>query len=419
MGGEMRYDLKIAWRDLSTRRVTTLVAIAVISVAIALSVAVTHLNDALQRGIVRASDPFGMLVVGAKGSAQQLVMSTLLLESIPVGNIPHTIHDALLEDERVSLAVPIAMGDNYGGSRIIGTDERFFELSPGVGEPPSFQLEEGRLFEADLEAVVGSRAAREQGLAVGDSFSPAHGVEAGLEEDVHEEAEHIVVGILRPSNTAFDDAILTSVSSVNAVHGAHAQDEDDHAAGEVHEDEEGLAVTAILVRPTGFAEANLLWQDYYSGNEAQAVFPGAELGGIFDLLDQAQELLLGVGWLAAFMAALTLFLAVFSAGAARERLLAIMRALGASRFSVSRVVLLESVLIALVGAIVGRVLGYVVAFALAGQIAGDSAVPVSIAYLPSLEVWLWLLPLAVGLIAGAIPAWQAYRSNVLERLYPG
>jgi putative ABC transport system permease protein len=419
MMDEMRYDLKIAWRDLSTRRVTTLVAVAVISVAIALSVAVTHLNDALQRGIVRASDPFGMLVVGAKGSAQQLVMSTLLLQGVPVGNIPHTIHEALLEDEHVALAVPLAMGDNYGGSRIIGTDERFFELAPGVGEPSSFQLQEGRLFEADFEAVVGSRAAREQDLAIGDSFSPAHGVEAGLEEDVHEQAEHVVVGILRPSNTAFDGAILTSVSSVNAVHGAHAHDEDEAHEDEAHEDEEGLVVTAVLVRPTGFAEANLLWQDFYSGTEAQAVFPGAELGGIFDLLDQAQELLLGVGWLAALMAALTLFLAVFSAGAARERLLAIMRALGASRFSVSRVVLLESMLIALVGAILGRVLGYGVAVALAGQIAGDSAVPVSIAYLPSLEVWLWLLPLAVGLVAGAIPAWQAYRSNVLERLYPG
>jgi putative ABC transport system permease protein len=285
-----------------------------------------------------------------------------------------------------------------------------------VGEPPSFQLAEGRPFAADFEAVVGSRAARELGLDIGDTFEPAHGVEAGLEEDRHEQAEHVVVGILRPSNTAFDGAILTSVSSVNAVHAARA-----HAEGEAHtaepDSEDALAVTAILVRPTGFAEANLLWQEFYGGTEAQAAFPGAELGGIFDLLDRAQELLLGVGWLAALMAALTLFLAVFSAGVARERLLAIMRALGASRLSVSRVVLLESLLIAFAGAIMGRLLGYAVSFALAGQIAGESAVPMTIAYLPSLEIWLWLLPLAVGVVAGAIPAWQAYRAHILERLH--
>jgi putative ABC transport system permease protein len=243
------------------------------------------------------------------------------------------------------------------------------------------------------------------------------------------------VGVLERSGTAFDDAVFTTVASVVEIHAeeeptAGAATDDgtgEHDEGEVHEHDESEvqehehsddAVTAILVRPTGFGEANQIWQEFYVGTEAQAVFPGAELGGIFDLLDQAQELLLAVGWLAALMAAMTLFLAVFSAGVARERLLAIMRALGASRWHVSRVVLFEAVIIAFAGAIVGRVIGYTAALVLADQIALDSAVPVSIGYLPGLEPWLWVLPLGVGLIAGAIPAWQAYRANVLERLYP-
>jgi putative ABC transport system permease protein len=348
-----------------------------------------------------------------------------------VGNIPLTIHERLTEDKRVSLAVPIAMGDNVGGARIIGTDASFFELSPASDERSSFRLLEGRLFETDFEAVAGARAAREQGLAIGSTFLPAHGVEPGLEDDVHDDP-HVVVGILEPSGTAFDDALFTSVATVNAVHGAELHAEAGEDAGEEtrgagaapaadlehpedEEHDEG-AVTAILVRPTGFAEANQIWQDFYAGTEAQAVFPGAELGSIFDLLDQAQDLLLGVGWLTALMAALTLFLAVFSAGAARERLLAIMRALGASRTSVSRVVLLEALVIALAGALLGRLMGYAAAAVLASRVAGGSAVPVEIRYLPDLEPWLWFLPLGVGLLAGAIPAWQAYRARILERL---
>ena len=63
----MLYDLKIAWRNLSSRPIQTLVTILVVALAIALSVTVVHLNDGLRRGIVRASDPFGMLVIGAKG----------------------------------------------------------------------------------------------------------------------------------------------------------------------------------------------------------------------------------------------------------------------------------------------------------------------------------------------------------------
>jgi hypothetical protein len=37
----------------------------------------------------------------------------------------------------------------------------------------------------------------------------------------------------------------------------------------------------------------------------------------------------------------------------------------------------------------------------------------------SLEPWPWLLPLGFGLPAGIVPAWQAYRADVLERLAPG
>jgi putative ABC transport system permease protein len=83
------------------------------------------------------------------------------------------------------------------------------------------------------------------------------------------------------------------------------------------------------------------------------------------------------------------------------------------------VVLLEALLIALSGAILGRFLGYGAAILLAGRLAGGSAVPVEIEYLPGLEPWLWLLPLGVGLLAGIIPAWQAYRADILERLAPG
>jgi putative ABC transport system permease protein len=429
----MLYDLKLAWRNLTTRPIQTLITIFVVALAIALSVTVVHLNDGLRRGIVQASDPFGVLVVGAKGSAQQLVLSTLLLQGTPVGNIPHTIYADLVADERVALAVPLAMGDNVGGARIIGTDERFFELRPSLQSPPAFQLEQGRLFDANFEAVLGSRAAINLGLEIGDRFVPAHGVAPGLASDEHD-VPHTVVGILGPSQTPYDNAVLTNVASVHAVHapGAAMAPFDAGAADAHHDGDEGeehadesrgmlgdeQEITAVLVRPTGFAEGNQLWQEFYTGVEAQAAFPGRELGGLFDLLNQGQQLLTVVGYLAAVMAALTLFLAIYSATGAREHLLAIMRGLGASRASVFRVVLFETVLLALIGALLGRLLGYVVAWLIAGRIAAEATIPVSIRYLPGLELYLWVLPLGLGLLAGLLPAWQAYRSDVVDRLFP-
>lgn len=422
------YELKIAWRNLLNRPVQTLVTITVIALALALAVTVTHLNDALQRGIIRASDPFGVLVVGAKGSGQQLVLSTLLLQGLPVGNIDGHIFAELRDDPRVALAVPVAMGDNVGGARIIGTDRRFFDLRPSQQEPPSFVLADGRLFAADFEAVLGSRAAAELGLRIGDRFQPQHGVEQGLEGDNHAEV-HTVVGILQPSFTPFDNAALTTVDSVILMHAAaesvseaaaaeHADELHDGAESDDHDHVANGQVTAVLVQPTGFIEANELWREFYTGAAAQAVFPGRELGSLFDLLNQGQEILIVVGYLAAAMAALTLFLAIYSATESRQQLLAILRGVGASRRTVVLVVLVETVLIALLGALLGRLLGYGAATLIASEITRQSAIPLSVSYLGSFEAALWLAPLLLGILAGLLPAWQAYRVNVVEKLFP-
>lgn len=414
----MAYDFTIAWRNIVTRPVQTVITLLVVGLAIALSVTVVHLNDGLQRGIIRASNPFGMLVVGAKGSAQQLVLSTLLLQGNPVGNIAQHIYEELTADPRVDLAVPLAMGDNVGNARIIGTNHDFFTLGPSLQEPPTFQLAQGQLFAEHFEAVLGSKAAANLGLVLGDRFVPAHGVSQGLAGDEHA-IPHTVVGILQPSATAFDNAVFTTLASVIKL---HAEEEQSNEAGQQTETEAGhseaATITAILVRPVGFIEQNDLWQEFYTGAEAQAAFPGRELGALFDLLNQGQALLRLVGYLAAVMAALTLFLAVYSATSARDRLLALMRGLGANRTTVFRIVLLETVLIALGGALLGRLLGYGVATGIAAQIAAQSAIPIPIRYLPQLEPFLWGLPLLLGTVAGLLPALQAYRANVVEKLFP-
>lgn len=82
------------------------------------------------------------------------------------------------------------------------------------------------------------------------------------------------------------------------------------------------------------------------------------------------------------------------------------------------VVLVETVLVAMLGALFGRLLGYAVTAAIAGEISRRSAIPVTISWLPQMEPALWLLPLALGVLAGLLPAWQAYRVNMVEKLFP-
>lgn len=412
----MLYDLSLSWRNLRTHPVQTSITVVVVGLAIALFVTVAVLGDAIRQGVIRASDPFGVLVVGAKGSGQQLVLSSILLQGIPVGNIPLEIFEQLQQDARVATAVPLAFGDNVGGARIIGTDASFFALTGPRNEPSPFVLASGRLFAQDFEAVLGSTAAAQLGLGVGDSFRSSHGVERGFEPDAHE-APFSVVGILQASGTPYDAAVFTTVGSVWAVHAA----EETHSGPDVADEQEAAVagqVTAVLVKPITPNEAYTIWQEFYVGTAAQAAFPGQELGGLFDQLRLGERVLTAVAYLAAGMAGLTIFLALYSATVNQEQNLAIMRSLGASRASIVRVVLFEALLVGVLGGLFGRAVGYGTAVLVAQNLAAQAAVPVLVRYQWSLEPFLWLLPLALATLGGLYPALLAYRVNVVEKLFP-
>jgi putative ABC transport system permease protein len=235
----------------------------------------------------------------------------------------------------------------------------------------------------------------------------------------------VVVGILHPSSTAFDGAVYTTIESVWQAHGP----EEDASPAFVPQP--GLRptgadpdsaisdqVTAILVRPTGFIEANRLWQQFRQRSDAQAAFPGAELGALFDLIGQGERLLSGVALLVFGIVGLTLFLTIYNATQRRTQHIAVIRSLGGSRNTVFRVVLLEAVVIVVSGALIGRVIGYACAWAIGALISQQSAIPIVLRWLPQLEWVLWAVPVVLGLLAGMIPALMAYRVDVVEKLFP-
>lgn len=408
----MSYDLFLAWRNLLGRPAHTLITILVVALAVGLPVSVTALGDGARQGIIRASDPFGVLVIGAKGSGQQLVLNTLLLQGVPVGNIPETILEQLQSDPRVSLAVPIAQGDNVSGARIIGTTDALLQLRTDLSAPPAFQIATGRFFERNFEAVLGSRAAAVLGLQIGDSFVAEHGVERGLESDAHDEP-YTVVGTFAPTNSPFDSSVFVSTETVQDV---HADEEASPFA--VESAAAGDQITAILVRPAGFVEANQLWQQFYVGTEAQAAFPGQELGALFDLFRTGEQVLSAVGFLVLVMSALTVFLSMYSAIAMRDQSIAVMRSVGGRRMNVFRIIMIETLAIMLIGALLGRVVGYGAALAIGAAVSAQSAIPIPIRFLPQAELPLWLLTLSFGALAGLLPAIRAYRIDIVDKLFP-
>ena len=227
------------------------------------------------------------------------------------------------------------------------------------------------------------------------------------------------MGILDQTNTAFDSSVFVPLASVWQAHAdlviglpqPNIARETDTAAADVGE------LTAILVKPQNLVDANVLWQEFYVSDDAQAAFPGQELGRLLNTFRQLEEILTVIGYIAAAMAGLTIFLAIYSATVDREQMIAVMRGVGSSRGVVLGMVLFEGLIVALLGAILARLLGYGAAWLIANSLSVQTGVPIPVRFVPEVEILLWILPVGLGLLASGIPALLTYRLNVVDKLF--
>lgn len=407
----------IALRNLLNRVVQSSLTILVVGIAMALALTVVLLAEGMQRGINRAAEPYDLLI-GGKGSAQQLVLNTVLLQGDPLQNVPYELYEKLQQDPNLTAVVPLGYGDNYRQHKIIGTKAAFFQFRNRPSDPTYFQLEQGRLFEKPFEAVLGAEAARQLNLRAGQSFQATHGeVEAlpGEEDhDEHEKNPYKVVGVLRPTSSPADLGIYVDIESYWKIH--------EHQEAPLSGDPTGAkAVTVILVKPRTFPnDIYRIQQQINSGRltrEAQAVIPYQELYQLNQLIGQGQQILSVVAYISLVIAAATIFLSLYGAIVERRRDLAVLRALGASRSRVFLLVILESGLITLLGALAGLGLGHLTAWLISNAIRDASAIQVILAF-SGYEPLLVIGIVGLGLLAGLLPATAAYRAEAARYLAP-
>ena len=86
--------LLIAWRNLCQKLLPSLLSIAVVSTAVAMTIIVMLLSASIRHGLVLATEPFD-LIAGAKGSPNQLVLNTVFLQDVPIGNIDYALSKKL------------------------------------------------------------------------------------------------------------------------------------------------------------------------------------------------------------------------------------------------------------------------------------------------------------------------------------
>jgi putative ABC transport system permease protein len=352
------------------------------------------------------------LVIGAKGSPLQLVLSSIYHVDFPTGNIPLADAERWAEHPLVAEAIPLALGDSLAGFRIIGTAHAYADHYGG-------ELAAGRLWKAPFEATLGALVAARTGLAVGDRFVGSHGLAPGGPE--HGEHPYSVVGVLKPTASVLDRVVLTPVESVWLVHGMEPHEHHDEDAAEHGEQPEAadrdsgarpLEITALLLRyksPLAAVQLPLLVNQ---GSALQAASPALETARLLSLVGVGVDTLRGLGLLLIATAGLSVFIALSNAMQERRYDLAVMRTLGASRGQLFTQPLLEGLLLAGAGALLGILLGHAVAEAVGRLLPEARSMGLSgLSWLPQ-ELYVLVLALLVGVVAALLPALQAYRTDI-------
>lgn len=373
----------------------------------------SQLSETLSRD-ARAID----LVLGAQGSPTQLVLSTVYHADVPPGNISQREAERWVDDPRVETAIPLSLGDSVRGLRIVGTTSAYATLY-GAG------LAAGRFWERPMEAVVGAAAAESTGLDVESRFAGAHGLaDAG---HTHASRPYRVVGVLEPTGTVLDRLILTSLESVWTLHDddlpaqrdAHADDEADHGEHEHdadHHPEADREITAMLIRYRSPLAAMTLPRDVNAGGSLQAASPAVEVSRILQLVGIGFDGLEAFSWVLIVTAALSVFAALYGSLRARRFDLAMLRCLGATRWELLSVLILEGVLLSAFGVALGFLAGHGAMELLGGWLESARGVALTGWTWTPAETMLLLGLFAVGAVAAALPAVQAYRTDVAATL---
>ncbi len=292
--------------------------VALIAVSVGMGIGLIAQERGLRQGTARAADKFELLIT-APGSEMTMMLAAVYLQPSDVPLLNGFVYDEIDSHELVEIAAPLAFGDSYRESPVVGTTADFATyLSDGAIE--------GRIWRNSMEAIAGGAS----DLEIGDVFTPSHGVGDAVEHGAHEE-EFTVVGRMARTGTPWDRSILVPVEAVWEVHGlanGHAPERSDQL-GPPFDPEFFPGTPAIIVK------AEQLWANYALRSEfnrdaqTMAFFPGAVLSELYRVMGDVRQAMSLMSVVTQALVAASVLLALFILSRLFARQMALLRALGA------------------------------------------------------------------------------------------
>jgi putative ABC transport system permease protein len=446
---------KIAWRSIRQRTLASGLTAFSMGMGVALVVTVLVIHSVISQSFRRGAQGYD-LIVGAKGSPLQLVLNTVFHLSQPLENIPYSYYQEFLDGRfspAVEAAIPVCTGHDYKGYPAIATISEYFEKLTYL-EDKKYTFTQGENFKDEnfYEAVLGDVAAVRTGLKVGDTFEPAAMVAEGDGKHAHQGFK--VTGILAHTGTPNDRAIFMNIegfwrepvhnkgpsSAAAFLKGKSAENTQESAKPAAQPEEQAAheneadghdhatdqpvnkEISAILVctyKNKAMMSFNLPTV-INKETVAQAVYPSMEISKLFDnIIGNIQLLLMVLAVLVVAVAGIGIMVSMYNSMSDRRHDIAIMRALGASRYTVMAIILLESILLSLGGGAIGLLIGHSLIGVLGPTIADQTGVIVNPWDFQTVELILIPGLVVLATLVGYLPAMYAYKTDVVKSLMAG
>lgn len=338
------------------------------------------------------------VVVGAKGSPLQLVLSSIHHIDIPTGNISYKNAKKIMKHPAIKFGVPISLGDNFQNYRIVGTDKKFLKLYDA-------ELEIGSMWEKPMQSVIGSNVANFTKLKIDKFFVGSHGlIDTG---DIHSEQPYKVVGILKKTGTILDNLIITSLDSVWNLHSNQ---------NDILKKSDSLEVTALLLKYKNKTSVFSFPRLINKNTSMQAASPNLEISKLFKLTGEAHKIINYLSIIIVSLSFAGILFTLLNNINERKYDLAILRTLGFTRERIFSIILIEGMTVSILGSFIGLILGGIVYKCIEFfSLLGRNIVTGQLNFIYEI-LTIWFVILIISFLTCLIPGIKVYKQNIRNTL---
>ena len=410
---------RLAWVNIISHPFNTLLSLLLMTFGVGIISLILLLNNQIEKQLQNNLKGIDM-VIGAKGSPLQLILSSIYHIDNPTGNIFYKEANKLVDNPLVDFAIPVSYGDSYNGFRILGTTYEYSKLY-------EIDLKEGKLWKNSMEVVIGSIVAKNNNLKIGDKFFGTHGLNEG--GHTHDNHYYQVVGIINPSNSVIDKLIITDIKSVWDVHNHdlssdHSHDDHCHDHHDHHHDEnciennvsiydmDEFMITSMLVKfksPIGLIQ---LPRKVNETTNLHAAIPIFEINRLTNLIGFGVQTINLIALIIIIVSGLSIFISLYNSLKKRRYEMALIRVHGASKWQLIKLILIEGLTLSILGTLFGLLISRVSLFFISIMVNKNQTISQIQFSLIGDEFWLLIIALCIGLFSSLIPAILTYKINI-------